>query len=317
MVKLYLADAQIRAEQIEAIRSALHEGWSLADAPQGAVAILTENVDVSAEMLAATGPTLQIVFRLDTGQAKVAPTTARVLDLPNTGLTGVADHVVALILALSRRLLWAARRTAEQAWVEGRDQPILTDQRKYTFNWVGLPESGALYRKVVGVVGLGAIGREVVKRLKPFGAKLIYTDLQRLDAGVEAGLGVRWRELDDLLRESDFVTLHLRFQEGEGGNDGMFGRREFSLMKPAAYFINTSRGRVVDEDALVEALRSGQIAGAGLDVFRYEPLPAGHPLLELAGDNVILTPHVAGSPMPEAWAATAAEIIEQMQSALQ
>ncbi len=118
------------------------------------------------------------------------------------------------------------------------------------------------------------------------------------------------------MRESDFVTLHLRFQEGSGGNDKQFGAREFSLMKQTAYFINTSRGRMMDEDALAFALRSGQIAGAGLDVFRYEPLPADHPLLALAGDNVILTAHVAGSPMAEAWQTTADEVVERIQAVL-
>jgi phosphoglycerate dehydrogenase-like enzyme len=142
---------------------------------------------------------------------------------------------------------------------------------------------------------------------------LLYTQRHRLAPDEENALGLQWRELDELLRESDFVTLHHRFQEGSDGNDQQFGVREFALMKPTAYFINTARGRLVDEDALVDALRSGQIAGAGLDVFRYEPLPPEHPLLELAGDNVILTPHVAGAPVTEAWQIIAEELVERLQ----
>ena len=117
-----------------------------------------------------------------------------------------------------------------------------------------------------------------------------------------------------MLAESDFVSLHHRFQEGPEGNDNHIGARELALMKPTAYLINTARGRLVDEDALVAALRSGQIAGAGLDVFRHEPLPADSPLFALAGDNVILTPHVAGAPLVAAWATIAQELIEHLQA---
>jgi phosphoglycerate dehydrogenase-like enzyme len=129
-------------------------------------------------------------------------------------------------------------------------------------------------------------------------------------------LDVRWRDLDELLRESDFVTLHHRFVEGPDGNDRQFGAREFGLMKPTAYFINTSRGRMVDEDALAEAVRTGRIAGAGIDVFRYEPFTADNPLAALAGDNVILTAHTAGAPMVEAWQTTAQELVERIQELL-
>lgn len=316
MVKIFLADPAIRAEQINAVRAELPEGWEISPAAAGAAAILTENVDITPGMLAAAGETLRVVFRLDTGFAQVAPAKVPVIDLSNTGLIGVAEHVVTLMLALSRRLLWVAQKTAKAEWVEGKDQPILTDQRKYTYNWIGLPDSGALYRKKVGIVGLGHIGRAVAKRLLPFGMQLLYTDLNRFDSQTEASLGVSYRSMDDLLREADFVTLHLRYVDGPGGNENMFSAREFGLMKPTAYFINTSRGRMVDEAALVTALKTGQIAGAGLDVFHYEPLPKDSPLLALAGDQVIITPHVAGSYNVESWKTTAVEIIERLQAVL-
>jgi phosphoglycerate dehydrogenase-like enzyme len=316
MTKIYLADPEIHAEQLKALRAELPEGWSLVDSLAGASAILTENVDVSPAMLVAASDTLHVILRLDTGKAVVAPTEIPVIDLSNTGLVGVAEHVVLMMLSLSRRLLWVARKTAEADWVAGKDQPIFTDQRKYTYNWIDLPNSGALYRKKVGIVGLGFIGREVAKRLRPFGVQLLYTDLQRFDEETEKRFGVSWRSMDDLLKESDFVTLHLRFQDGPDGNDKQFGARQFDMMKPTAYFINTSRGRMVDEAALVQALKTGQIAGAGLDVFRYEPLPKDHPLLEVCGDNVILTAHVAGTYMVEAWQTTAVEIVERIKEAI-
>jgi glyoxylate reductase len=312
-VAIYLADPQIREGQLEALRASIPSAWTLTDMPQGATAILTENVDVTPEMLTAAGDTLRLVALLSTGKASVAPTSVPVVTYPNTAMSGVAELTVALILALSRQLFMVARRTKAQEWLPDRDTPVLTDQQRYTYNWIGLEDFGTLYRKRVGIVGAGQIGRAVAARLRPFGVRLLYTQRHRLAPDEESALGLQWRELDDLLRESDFVTLHHRFQEGPEGNDKQFGAREFALMKPTAYFINTARGRLVDEDALVEALRTRKIAGAGLDVFRYEPLPPEHPLLELAGDNVILTPHVAGAPVNEAWRIIAEELVERLQ----
>jgi len=312
ILKIYLADPNIRAEQIEAIRRELPSGWLFDNDLPNATAILTENVDINQEMLAKASQA-RVIFRLDTGNARVAPSSLPLIDLANTGIIGVAEHVVALILALSRHLLWVARQTAAHEWVAGSDIPILTDQKKYTYNWIGLPNSGAIYARKVGIVGLGVIGQAVAKRLKPFGVRLLYSDLKRFDPEIEKELDVQWREMDDLLQESDFVSVHLRFVDGPDGNENMFGEKQFALMKPGAYFINTSRGRVVDEAALVEVLRNRKIGGAGLDVFQYEPLPHDHPLLTLAGDNVILTAHTAGTFNPEAWQTTADEIVDRLK----
>ena len=236
------------------------------------------------------------------------------IDLPNTALIGVAEHTVMLIMALSRHLLAVIRQTNTQEWLPERSQPILTDQRRYTYNWIGLQEWGTLYGKTAGLIGLGLIGCATAARLRSFGMRLLYSQRHRLDPLSEVRMGVQWRPFDELLAESDFVSLHHRFQEEPEGNDKHIGARELALMKPTAYLINTARGRLVDEDALVAALRRGQIAGAGLDVFRYEPLPADSPLFALAGDNVILTPHVAGAPLAAAWATIAQELIEHLQA---
>jgi phosphoglycerate dehydrogenase-like enzyme len=316
MTTIYLADTAIRAEQISAVRAHLPAGWQLSETPAGAAAILTENVDVTAEMLAAAGESLRLIVHLDTGTAQVAPTSLPVVDLPNTALTGVAELTVLLILALSRHLLWVTEQTRQQRWLPEKSEPILTDQRRYTYNWIGLEDFGTLYGKTVGLVGLGLIGRAVAARLRPFGVKLLYAQRRRLEPAAEAQLGVRWRDLDDLLQESDVVSLHHRFQEGPDGNDRHIGARELALMKPTAYLVNTARGRLVDEDALVEALRDGRIAGAALDVFRYEPLPPDHPFFALAGDRLILTPHVAGAPVKEAWETIARELVERVGQVL-
>ena len=315
-VHIYLADSAIQAGILEAIRAHLPAGWSLEERAEEADVILTENVDVSDEMLASAGTSLRLIARRDTGRATVSPTTVPIFDFPDPARVGVAEHTVMLLLTLSHHLFWVARQTANQQWVPGREKPVLTDQDWYTYNWVGLEDFGTLYRKTVGIVGLGYVGRVVAKRLRNFGVRLLYTDLYRLEPAEEARLGVQWRELGDLLQESDFVTLHHRFQEGPGGNDKQFGAREFALMKSTAYIINTARGRMVDEEALVEALSSGGIAGAGLDVFRFEPLPADHPLLELADDNVVLTAHVAGVPDDQAQQIVAEALVEGIQAVL-
>jgi phosphoglycerate dehydrogenase-like enzyme len=315
MKKIYLADPAIRAEQIEAIQRALPSDWSLTDKATGAAAILSESVDITAAMVTEAGDSLSLIVLLDTGNATVAATSTPIVELPNTALVGVAEHAVMLIMALSRHLFAVARVTSERQWLPDRNMPILTDQKLYTYNWIGLEDFGTLYGKTVGLVGLGLIGRATAARLRPFGMRLLYTQRNRLDEATEARLGVQWRSMDELLGESDFVSLHHRFQEEAPSNDNHIGKREISLMKPTAYLINTARGRLVDEDALVDALKSGRIAGAGLDVFRYEPLPDDHALFDLAGDNVILTPHIGGAPVDEAWATIARELIEHVHAA--
>jgi phosphoglycerate dehydrogenase-like enzyme len=316
-VRIYLADPLLRVEQVEAIRRRLPGGWVLAHQPQGAAAILTENMDVTAEMVTAAGPSLRLVARLDTGRALVPPDLpAPCVDLPNTALVGVAEHTLLLMMVLSRRLLDVLARTQEQAWLPDRSTPVLTDQKKYTYNWIGLHDFGVLYRKTLGIVGLGLIGRAVAVRARAFGMRVLYTQRHRHPPAVEGKLGVTYCPLEDLLAQSDFVSLHHRFDESSDGNDRHFGAQEFAAMKPTAYFINTARGRLVDEEALAVALASGAIAGAGLDVFRYEPLPPDHPFFALAGDRLLLTPHVAGAPIAEAWETIAEELVEHLQAAL-
>jgi len=316
-VKICIFDADISAVLQENLGKLIPDGWELTDVPAGAQVLLTENRDVSAALLEQADTSPFCVVRLDTGKASVESDTVPVVEISNTGLIGVCEHVVTLVLALSRQLLWVTEQTNKQAWIKGRDVPVLTDQKKYTFNWVGLEPSGAVYNKSIGILGMGHIGRGVAKRLKPFGMKIYYYDVYRLSEAEERELGIRYVDREELLKRSDFVTLHYRFVEGPDGNENGFGAHEFELMKPDAYLINTARGKLVDEDALAHALKTGQIAGAGLDVFHYEPLRSDSPLLELAGSKVILTPHVAGTFMDEAWVTTAEAIIDGISEQLE
>jgi phosphoglycerate dehydrogenase-like enzyme len=143
--------------------------------------------------------------------------------------------------------------------------------------------------KTVGLVGLGAIGARVAELLRPFGVRLLAATYGP-DGGRAAKAGARHVPIEALLRESDIVSLHLRLS---ADTQGYLGRDRLALMKPTAFLINTARGGLVDKAALIDALRENRIAGAGLDVFHEEPIPAGDPILALP--NVVLTPHNGGN----------------------
>ena len=191
---------------------------------------------------------------------------------PQGTCLGVAEHTILLILALYKHLLEAHSAMREGRWVHAE----LRGQSYFMHN------------KVLGIVGLGRIGTEVARRARGFQPRrVVYHDLFHKPA-LEAELGVEYLELDKLLQVSDIVSLHVFLGEK---SRGMIGERELSLIKPSAILINTSRGPVVDEDALHRALRDRRIWGAGLDVWEQEPTPARHPILQL--DNVVCTPHMA------------------------
>jgi glyoxylate reductase len=158
-----------------------------------------------------------------------------------------------------------------------------------TFLWHSLPG------KVLGLIGMGAIGTQIAKRSKAFDLEVLYTKRTRLPEEEERALGVEWvDDKDDILRRSDYVVLMTKYTPE---THLMITAREFALMKPTAFFVNAARGRIVDESALLAALREGRIAGAGLDVYWTEP-PVGEPappeeLFKL--DNVILTPHIGSA----------------------
>jgi phosphoglycerate dehydrogenase-like enzyme len=154
-------------------------------------------------------------------------------------------------------------------------------------------------------VGLGHSGRELVRLVAPFAMRVLAFS-PHADAAEAQAIGVRLTSLEEVLRESDFLSLHCRLTEA---TRGMIGAGQFALMKPSAYFINVGRGELVDQQALADALRDRRIAGAGLDVFEAEPLPAGDPLLTL--DNVILTPHWLAS-TADIWLATGQAMAEGM-----
>ena len=195
-----------------------------------------------------------------------------VMNQSGTNKEGVAEHALGLILSLSKKIAVSERAM--------KTIPNM-DRRAYAGN--------DIKGKTIGIVGIGNIGTRVTELCRGlFGMTVLAFD-PNLTADQIAAKGATKVGLEELLRRSDYVSVHCPRTKD---SFGMFGQAQFALMKPTAYFVNTARGGIHDEDALAEACRSGRIAGAGLDVFLKEPPDLDHPLLAL--DNVIVTPHTAG-----------------------
>jgi D-3-phosphoglycerate dehydrogenase len=243
-------------------------------------------------------PRLRRVVRIAMGgggvdEAACAELGVEVEVVQSPSLISVAEHAVMAALALLKRLPRAAAEL-RAGTIAGDVAPAVTTQESYAFNWVGIEHWEALYGKTVGLVGLGQIGTRAARLFAAFGADVLYFKPNRLEPPREEALGVRYAAFDDLLASAHCVSLHNRFTPE---TERMMGAREFALMRPGSVFVNTARGRLVDEDALLEAVESGHLAGAALDVFWVEPLPAESPLLR--APNLLLTPHTGGIPIAE------------------
>ena len=228
---------------------------------------------VTRETLADPDCRLKLIARFGVGYdaVDVAVCTERGVLLtitPDAVRRPVAASVIGYVLALAHRMVLKDRLVREGRWLEKG-------------NFLGMGLQG----RTLGVIGVGNIGREVCKLAAPFALRVLGVD-PKVASSTVADLGVTMTDLDTLLRESDFISVNCLLDEQ---TRGLIGAREFGLMKPTAYFINTSRGPTVHEPALIEALQTGRIAGAAIDVFEKEPTPADNPLLAL--DNVLLAPH--------------------------
>ena len=214
-------------------------------------------------------PNLRLVSLWGTGTDNVDLAAAArhgvtVTNTPGVSALSVAEHALALLLAVARRIPQLDSEVRRGHWPRG--------------------QVSQMHGKTLGIVGLGAIGRQVARLGAGIGMRVIAWTMHP-----DPKLGYELVALDDLLASSDVVSLHLRLS---AETRGFIGTREFEKMKPPAILINTARGAIVNEQAMVEALTTGRIAGTGLDVFEDEPLPTGHPLTRL--ENVVLTPHSAG-----------------------
>jgi phosphoglycerate dehydrogenase-like enzyme len=219
------------------------------------------------ERVFAACPRLRLLSIWGTGTdhvdlASAARHWVAVRNTPGVSAISIAEHTLALVLAVARRIPEVDAATRAGGWPRG--------------------QSVQLYGKTCGIIGLGAIGRQFARLATGFGMRVIAWTMHPKE-------GDPIVELAELYRSSDVVSVHLRLSPE---TTGFLGVREFGLMKRSAILVNTARGAIVDETAMLDALTSGQIAGAGLDVFAVEPLPPGHPLTALS--NVVITPHCAG-----------------------
>lgn len=230
------------------------------------------------ESFFALAPQLRVIGRMGVGYDNVDTQAAqlrgiRVVNTPLPVIEPVAEQTMLFFLALARRLIPGHSAVTAGRWREASNIP-----------------GAELKGKTLGLIGLGNTGRRVAEiAVRGFGMQGVYFDLQpRPD--VEAALGLTRLDLEAALGVSDFVSVHVNLTPQ---TRGFIGARQFKAMKRGAIFVNVARGPVVDEAALVEALRSGHLGGAGLDVFAVEPPSASHPLLSMP--NVVVSPHVGGA----------------------
>jgi phosphoglycerate dehydrogenase-like enzyme len=208
----------------------------------------------------------------------------RILDRHSNRL--VAEHVIMLMLALTRGL-----DEAREGLRRGSSLP----SSGWAYNWPACKGINGLFGKTVGLLGLGQVGALVAQYLRPFGVTVLYTRRNR-DTSAEDRLGIVHAPLDELVARADILSLHV---PGNAETEKLINAELLGRAKPGMFIVNTARGSIIDEEALVAALNEGTIGGAALDVFRSEPLGPDHPLRRTK--NVILTPHVAAGTRDEAW----------------
>jgi len=294
-----VADVEVFGEEDDPIpREVLVDKLSDDDVV-GLIPMLTDRID--GDVLDRCSPRLKIVANYAVGYNNISVSDATdrgvmVTNTPDVLNDSTADCAFLLLLATARRLVEADRYVREGRWTRAWGPKML----------LGSDVSG----KTLGIIGMGRIGREMVPRAKGFKMSVLYNNRTRLDPDEETKLGAEYRSLDDLLRRSDFVSLHVPLGDE---TRHIVGERELSLMKSTSFLINTARGPVVDETALIAALREGRIAGAGLDVHREEPTSTDNPLLQL--DNVVVAPHI-GSSTRETRLAMAMRAAENVVAAL-
>ena len=256
------------------------ETQELHDAVKGAdiaVTLLHDKVDDA--FLDAAGDQLRAVCNVAVGfdNIDVPAATKRGVLVTNTPAVlteATADLAMTLILAVTRRI--------------GEGERLIRAREPWSWHMFMLLGTG-LQGKTLGVVGMGAIGQSLARRAKAFGMEIVYSDARQAPAEVEQELGARRVELDELLRTADVVSIHAPLMDE---TRHLINAETLGLMKDSAYLVNSARGPIVDEAALVDALKAGQIAGAGLDV--YENEPETHPgLVDL--DNVVLLPHLGSA----------------------
>jgi phosphoglycerate dehydrogenase-like enzyme len=280
-----LIAAKVSTSELEGVSIVTYKGTQKSDlihAVADADVIIgdyTNNVAMDADVMRAAKRCI-LIQQPSTGYQHIDADAAAKEGIPvaNAGSSNtfaVAEHTLMLILACLKKLMLANEKTKQAQWAQD-EMPLY-----------GVFE---LWGKTLGIIGMGRIGKEVARRAKPFGPRLIYSDVNRLTPELERSLDLTYRSLDKVIAESDVITIHTPLSPQ---TESLINAERIAKMKPSAIIINVSRGAIVDEAALAKALKEKRIQGAGLDVFAEEPINAKNPLLD--APNVILTPHIAGA----------------------
>lgn len=262
-------------------------------------AVLTMASDrIDCDLLRRSSGRLRIVAQMAVGYDNIDVVCATsqgiyVTNTPEVLTDATADLAMALLLAVARRIVEADHFVRWGEWWR-------TGTPFHPKMLLGLDLRG----KVLGIVGMGRIGVAVARRARAFGMRILYYSRRRLREDLERELGAEYADLDDLLSRSDFITIHVPLTKE---THHMINREMIKKIKRGAVVVNTSRGAVVETEALVEALEDGRIAGAGIDVYEQEPLNPNHPLTRFK--NVVLTPHIGSATLEtrRAMASLAAE----------
>jgi D-3-phosphoglycerate dehydrogenase / 2-oxoglutarate reductase len=266
---------------IQVEKVAWHDESTLGAAIHSADAVMCMHAPLTSNVIHSLSR-CRVIARFGTGLDNIDLEAAKVVGIPVIGIPGyctqeVANHAMALLLSWNRKVVECHRFVKENRWNESRQT---------TGNWACGPLT-RLSQQTLGLLGFGQIGRAVARRALAFEMKVLVHS-HRVDPEAARGLRVEYTSFEDLLGKSDYVSLHIPLKNE---TRHLINARTIRLMKPGAVLINTSRGALVDENALVEALQEGWLGGALLDVFERAPLPADHAFRTIK--NVILTPHVA------------------------
>ncbi len=279
--------------------------------------IISERLEMVSGAMIDQSPNLKLIVRLgsltvgiDLEAARQAKTGVSIQ--PVLGTVYVAEHVLMMTLAVVKRLgrsLWLANTAAQDPPRPARR----TDEDTFAFNWLNLTDIGGLFGKQIGILGMGEIGVEFARRAASFQPAVVrYVKRQRYPESVEHELGITYAAWETCLRESDVLISLLPYSTA---TDHLLDSKAFGQMQRGAYLIHAGSGSVIDEAALLAALQAGQLAGAALDTYEYEPLQADNPLVAAAHDprsNLLLTPHTAAAWLPGSRADDYSEILRYL-----
>lgn len=298
-VRAFFAPEPCDPQMIHAAAAGLHAADGVSLLGMGATAdemlradpeiIIFRRGTVDAARIAAS-PRLRLIQRIGARTDGIDLEAARargiaVSCVPRLTLILTAEHTIMMMLALAKQLVQADAQLRAGRW--DRARVMSTDGVAY--NWTGHAQLSGLYGKTLGIIGMGEVGGITAGLARAFGMRVLYFNRNRLAPAAETAAGVQYADRGELLAEADFVSVNAA---NLPANRGMIDLAIFRAMKRSAFFINTSRGRLVNEADLATALSTGLIAGAGLDVHYEEPREPGDPLY--AFPNLIMTPHFAG-----------------------